>query len=434
MPQEIRMPALGQTTDELTILRWFKQVGDTITRGDLLLEVETDKATLEVEAAVSGELIEIVFEAGEVVASGTTIAYVADASNDAKPDVNPAEFAASQSVEQAVSLSQPDETMLETPEPSSTSAAYAQFVESQNVVASAMPAARSKSRVLARPTARHLARQHNIDLREVKGTGSGGLIEKRDVQAFIDKQLQKTAHSLRNAPAHKAVQSSEPVDTPVPPHRLKIAQQMTHSAQNIPQITLSVAIDMRCAQSFVEAQRSAGNTGLKMTHLLLLAISTALQQHPQVNTLWLDDGPRLRHLPHAHVGLAVAKDDQLLVVSIPEPARLALEELVTLTDAAVDRARRAKLSVTDLQPAAVTLSNLGMYHIDDFVALVEPGKTGIVAAGHIIDTAIPKDGGIHIIPQMRVRFSVDHRLVDGVLAAQFLTTLRETLETMVCAQ
>jgi pyruvate dehydrogenase E2 component (dihydrolipoamide acetyltransferase) len=170
---------------------------------------------------------------------------------------------------------------------------------------------------------------------------------------------------------------------------------------------------------------------LSYTHLILRAVAAALRQHPRLNRLWVADGPQFRPLPRADVGLAVAGEDTLLVVTIPEPDRLGWNELARVTQDAVRRARSGALVQTDTMPTAITVSNLGMYGVDEFHAIVDPDQTAILATGKIVEQVSVVNGGIHILPQMRMSLTVDHRVADGVLAAQFLNTLREYLESSV---
>ncbi|MSR82961.1 MAG: 2-oxo acid dehydrogenase subunit E2 [Candidatus Latescibacteria bacterium] len=375
MATEIRMPALGQTSDELRILRWLKAEGEAIKAGEPLLEVETDKATLEVEAAVAGILLKIVCAEEESAEAGAVIAYVGKEGE--RVDASPPPKVLSQASSSAGN---------QLPPPS--------------------------AKVLATPVARHLAREHAIDLGQVRGSGPGGRIEKKDVEALIGAGATQAAYT----------------DSPVPRHRQRIAQRVLQSAREVPQIRLTLAVDMEQARTLLEEERAAGLEGLTYTHLILRAAAQALRVHPHLNRVWLDQGPQYRSYAQADVGLVIAAEDNLLVATIPEPDKLPLGGLVAQVRGAVERARRGALTQQDAAPAALSVSNLGMYGVDEFEALVDPAQSAMLAVGRVADQVVVRDRGMYIAPQLKLSLSVDHRVADGALAAQFMQTLREILE------
>jgi pyruvate dehydrogenase E2 component (dihydrolipoamide acetyltransferase) len=428
MSREIRMPALGQVSDELLIVRWLKNEGDSVKLGEPLLEIETDKATLEVEAAEAGILLQITKQEGETVEVGTVIAVVG------KPG---------EKIQQA--------------KVASVQAAATPVTASQAIIG--VP-----GKVLAVPTARLLARENGIDITQISGTGPDGLVEKRDVQAAIDQKrevkitpvarqiarehnldlaqvsgsgpngriekrdLETLIHSAKPVPPMQPTLPMQEGDIPVPKHRQIIAQRLTQSVTTIPQIRLTMTANMSQPRTMLTTQRAAGLPKLSYTHLILRAVAAALRAYPRVNSLWINDGPRLRPLQRADVGLAIASDDNLLVATIPEPDRTSLTQLIRSTDEAIERGRRGTLSQIDLNPAAITVSNLGMYGVDDFEAIVDPSQTTILAVGRVAEQVIVVDGGIRVAPLMNLSLTVDHRVADGTLAAQFLNRIREELE------
>lgn len=393
MPHAMRMPALGQTSDELRIISWLKSEGESVKLGEPLLEVETDKAALTVESAFSGTLLRITHQAEETIPAGTVIAYVG----------TPGE-----------SLAEVDAALPAVPAEATSS----------NEQEEAPPAARD-GRVLALPSTRQLAREHGITLASVRGSGPGGRIERRDVRALIE-----AAASAPTLSAIPDASSNQPsfADQPVPRHRQVIAQRLTRSVQTIPQITLMASADMTQARALLDAQRAAGLASLSYTHLILRSVARALRAHPRLNTLWLAEGPKLRALPRANVGLVIASEDNLLVASIAEPDRMSLSELVKTVGQATQRGRNAALAQSDLEPAAITVSNLGMHRVDSFLAIVDPDQTAILAVGRVAKRVIASGGGIYIAPQVTLGLTVDHRVADGVAAAQFLETICADLE------
>jgi pyruvate dehydrogenase E2 component (dihydrolipoamide acetyltransferase) len=357
MPRPVRMPPLGATSNELRIVQWLKEVGATVEQGELLLEVETDKATLEVEAAVSGTLLAVLHGPGETVAAGEVLAFVGSPGEDVP----------------AVEASAPQET----------------------------------GKRQAVPVARKLAHEHGIDLASVHGSGPDGRIEKQDVLALID-----------TAPVRDG-------ESELSRHRRFIAERLTRSVQTIPQFSAAVDIDMHSAAAQVAQARAGGLTGLTYTHLLLRATAHALREYPALNRLWVSDGPRLRELQQVDVGLAVAGEDTLLVQTISEPDVVELSALVDLTERAVRLAREGR---TTAGPVAITVSNLGMLGVDRFSAIVDPDQTAILAMGAVTERVSAAAGEVRIGPWVELTLTVDHRVVDGVLAARFLAAIRASLE------
>ncbi len=360
MPRPVRMPPLGATSNELRIVQWLKDVGASVEQGDLLLEVETDKATLEVEAAVSGTLLAVLHGPGETVVVGEVLAFVGSPDEDVP----------------AVVPSLPQET-----------------VKRQAV-----------------PVARKLAHEHGIDLASVDGSGPGGRIEKQDVLALIDTAPMPQGESVLSR------------------HRRAVAERLTRSVQTIPQFSAAVDVDMGNAAALVAQARAGGLASFSYTHLLLRATAHALRECPALNRLWVSEGPRLRELVRADVGLAVAGEDTLLVQTISEPDILDLAALVDQTGRAERLAREGKMTGG---PVAITVSNLGMHGVDRFSAIVDPDQTAILAVGAVTERVSAAAGEVRIGPWVELTLTVDHRVVDGVLAARFLAAIRARLESDV---
>ena len=340
------MPPLGQTSDELRIVAWRKREGDAVAVGEPLLEVETDKATLEVEAAVAGVLLRIVHGEGQTVQAGAVIAHVGEPGEEA--------------------------------------------------------AAEAPARVQAAPAVRRLAQEHGIELAQVHGSGPGGRVERSDVLALVD----------GDGPGEL-----------VSRHRRSLAARLGRSAA-IPQFTVGVTVDMTVAAALVERGQ-----GITYTHVLLQAVAAALRAHPDLNRLWIDEGPRLRSLERTDVGLAVAGEETLLVVTIPEPDRLPLPALAEEVERAAAEARAGRISERYRGPVAVTLSNLGMVAVDRFAALIDPDQTAILAAGRVGARPAVVDGSLRAVPQLELALTVDHRVADGLAAGTFLAAIRDGLES-----
>ena len=386
MATPVRVPALAQTSDELRLTAWLKTEGEQVTEGEPLFEAETDKAELEVEATASGTLLRCLTGPGETVSIGTVVAWIGQPGED---------------IPQAVPG---------VPEAAATARRAPATVSPSPGVASpaSVSATDSSPRLPATPAARALARERGIDLAQVTGSGPGGRIERRDVLAALD-----------SASPRRADDGTTDV---VPPHRRAIAARLSRAA-TVPQFTVSRTVDARSALA-----RAAGLDGVTLTHVLLQAAAVALRAMPDVNRVWLDEGPRFLRLAHCHVGLAIAADDNLIVATIPEPDRLGLEDLVLTMRRAVDEGRRGRLSAVFTAPAAMTLSNLGMFGVDRFEAIVDPDQTAILAVGRAVERPAVTADGIAAVPQLDLALTVDHRTVDGAAAARFLAAVCAELE------
>ena len=386
MATPIRVPALAQTSDELRLTAWLKTEGEQVTEGEPLFEAETDKAELEVEATASGTLLRCLAGPGETVSIGTVVAWIGHPGEDIPQAVPGVPEAAATARRAPATVS---------PSPGVSSPA-------------SVSATDSSPRLPATPAARALARERGIDLAQVTGSGPGGRIERRDVLAALD-----------SASPRRADDGTTDV---VPPHRRAIAARLSRAA-TVPQFTVSRTVDARSALA-----RAAGLDGVTLTHVLLQAAAVALRAMPDVNRVWLDEGPRFLRLAHCHVGLAIAADDNLIVATIPEPDRLGLEDLVLTMRRAVDEGRRGRLSAVFTAPAAMTLSNLGMFGVDRFEAIVDPDQTAILAVGRAVERPAVTADGIAAVPQLDLALTVDHRTVDGAAAARFLAAVCAELE------
>ncbi len=370
------MPALGQSSDEMKLVQWFKAVGADVVEGEPLFEAESDKTTLEVEAAATGTVLQVLCQPGEIVASGTVIAWLGEAGEAVPSTSVPAPRA---------------------PAPGNSP------------VAAEAPGAAPEARVQATPAARTLAREHGLDISGVTGTGPEGRIERRDVQETIDK---------RGAGATAGALGGEPVA----PHRQAIARRLARATQ-VPHFSISKTIDATALREL-----AAELEGLTITHLLLQAVSAALLEHPSLDRTWSEPGPSYRRLGRGDVGLAVASADNLIVATVPCPAKLSLGQLTLTARRAASLAREGRLTQEFSGPVAVTVSNLGMFGIDRFEAVIDPDQCAILAAGQIRERPGVVDGTVRPVPQLDLTLSVDHRVADGAAAAAFLVAISDRLE------
>jgi pyruvate dehydrogenase E2 component (dihydrolipoamide acetyltransferase) len=274
--------------------------------------------------------------------------------------------------------------------------------------------------VQATPAARTLAREHGIELSGLLGTGPDGRIERRDVQEVIDKQ--GSAGSARRGSATAGSATAAPGEEPVPPHRQAIARRLARAAQ-VPHFSISKTIEATAMRRL-----AAEVDGLTITHLMLQAVSAALLEHPILDRTWSEDGPSYRRLGSGDVGVAVAAGDNLIVARVPCPANLSLEELAHTVRRATALAREGRLTQEFSGPVAVTVSNLGMFGVDRFEAVIDPDQCAILAAGQIQDRPGLVDGTVRSVAQLDLTLSVDHRVADGAAAAAFLVAISDRLE------
>lgn len=396
MAEQILLPPLGQTSDEMAIVVWYKKEGDSVAIAEPLLCVETDKAEVDVESAEEGVLLRILAQPGESLPSGAVLGWIGQP-GEAVPD----DAAGDPSVEGTPPVAEPPIQI-----PSLVEERPHQRT-SLETSAPATPADDATTRIQASPVVRKLAASLGVDLATVTGTGPGGRVERADVELAVTGAA---------APA---------ASTEVSSVRRAIARRLTKSVQTKPQFALQADLDASGAKALIAA---AGIPGLTYTHVLLRAMASALRAHPAMARIWDDDGPAYRNLAAPDIGLAVAGDDALYVVTIEEPDRIPLPELVERVRAAAERGRAGVLVPDDQRAAAISLSNLGMFGVDSFTAIVDPDQTAIVAAGAVRDRVRPVDGAPAVVPELSVTLTVDHRAADGAQAARYLADLRAAFE------
>jgi pyruvate dehydrogenase E2 component (dihydrolipoamide acetyltransferase) len=398
MAHSIVMPALEMAQETGKLLSWRKKEGEAIAKGEPLLEVETDKAVVEIESPADGILAGIKAQAGDVIPVGQTIAWI----------VNPGE---KPPVEEASSAS--GRRMDTKPAPAAAAAANTSV---------APPAAPASSARIS-PKARRLAREHGVDLSRVRGTGSEGEIQAEDVLAFV---ASGGAPVVTVAPAGAETPQAKAYATqPLSQVGRLMAERTTQSWTTAPHFFVSREIDagalLAAREKFGPAIEKERGVRLSHTDLLVAAVAHALEKHPLVNASWTGDGVRLH--PEINVGIAMAVDDGVVVGAIPGTNSKNLGEIATMRRDLTDRARGGKLRPADITGATFTISNLGMYKVDAFTAIIVSPQAAILAVGRIADRVVPVDGKPGIRPMMTLTLSCDHRVFDGARAATFLNDL-----------
>jgi pyruvate dehydrogenase E2 component (dihydrolipoamide acetyltransferase) len=393
---EVILPRLGQGMETGTIVRWLKSEGEPVAKGDPLFELDTDKVTQEVEAEASGVLLKIAVSEGEVPV-GKTVAFIGS-EGEAVPEADTAEEPPSDNVSQAL----PEAPR--TPEPASE------------------PPSSTNGRVKASPLARRLAREKSLDLQAIRGTGPEGRIVAEDVARAEGVEPKPASDNLAQA----QFVSGETERVSLTSIRKTIARRLTEAWQ-IPVFQLQTSADMTRANAVVAKLRERDpDVRVTVTDLLTKVSAQALMRHREVNAEFTEDAILLH--PSANVGIAVAAPQGLVVPVIRGVERLSLAEIAAARADVVGRARDNKLRAEDLEGGTFTISNLGMYAVESFTAVLNPPQAAIVAVGATEDRVVPLDGELAVRPMLTLTATFDHRAVDGAPAAAFLETLKENLE------
>jgi len=409
MASEVKLPRLGQGMEAGTINKWLKSEGDTVSKGEPLFEIDTDKVTQEVESDYEGVLLKIVLPQGEAPV-GQTIAYIGKAGEEVQ-DTVVEDGGAPQSAEKPAEAHERD------PERKEGREAAAAVAESQVPGgAEAVPGTGSTNgRVKASPLARRLAKERGIDLSTLQGSGPDGRIIARDVEQAPER-----------AAAPAAVPAGDIESVPLTNIRKTIAQRLT-AAWEAPVFQLTVSADMTRANELVARARELNpDVRITVTDVLAKVCAQALMRHRDVNVQYTDDA--LLKFPTANVGIAVAAPQGLVVPVLRSVERQSLVEIASARGDIVGRARENKLAMQDLADGTFTISNLGMYGIEQFVAVINPPQAAILAVGATLDTPVARGGEVVVRPMMTMTLTVDHRAVDGAEGADFLRTVKQFLE------
>ena len=414
MADEVKLPRLGQGMESGTIVKWLKAEGDQVEKGEPLYELDTDKVTQEVEAEASGVLLKITVAEGEADV-GTTIAVIGEQGEDV-------------SAIAAAATPQVAETTQEEGSPGfarQPERERALEVTAAEQVAEARPIEEGNgagARIKASPLARRIARERGIELGSLKGTGPEGRVVAEDVERAAASPAPATATVLAPAP------TGEIERIPLTSLRRTIARRLTEAWQ-APAFQIAMSADMTRAQGLhdrLAEQTKEGEPRPTVTDILTKACASALMRHRAVNALWAEDAIELN--PSANIGIAVAIDAGLVVPVIHQAERLAIAELAAARADIVTRARTGQLRQEDLDGGTFTISNLGMFGVERFVAVLNPPQAAILAVGAIESKAVPTETGFEARPLMTLTMTCDHRSLDGATAADFLRTVKAFLE------
>ncbi len=378
MASRVIMPKLTDSMEEGVVVKWRKAEGERVESGDVLAEIETDKAVMDLEAFASGTLLKILVPEGTTVPSGTLIGVIGDPDED---------------IRDILAGAQPSTARPSTPRPAPS--------------AVALP----EEDTLASPRVRTLAREHGIDLKSVKGSGPGGRIVERDLEPFLAKK--KEQPTVREVPLSQM--------------RKAIVRMTTQSKAPVPHFYVTIDVDMTEGLRVVEeSKRAAAPSPISITHLLIAASARALKQHPGLNASFA--GETIRIFSSIDIGIAVALEDGLIVPVLRDCGSKTLGQIVEAERILVARARKRELAPEEYTGATFLISNLGKFDVESFSAVILPPAATALAVGSVRETPVVRDGRVEVGHRMTLTLSCDHRVIDGAVAAQFLQTFKQALE------
>jgi len=435
MVTKVHMEALSPTMEEGEVIRWLKDEGDSVNEGDVLAEIETDKATMELTARGAGVLRKKILTEGETASVGTVIGVIADEDEDIGSVLDAAGDGA------AAPTGEEDGT--ETPEDgdAGTEAAAGPATKAEASAPSASRAMAAPAsgrgdggRVKASPLARKLAAEADLDLVLVEGSGPGGRITKDDVESAIRDGVDRQPVAAQAAPgARRFIEPSyegpEVEEVPVTQMRKTIAKRLTESLGPVPTFYLTVDVDMtRMTDARERMNQRLEADGLKVSvnDLLIKATAAALKRHPEVNAQW--HGDHIKRFHRVDIGVAVAVEEGLITPVVRGADQKGAAQIGAEVRELAGRAREKKLQPEEYTGATFSISNLGMFGIEEFTAIINPPEAGILAVGKVEDRVVVEDGEAMIMPRMKLTMSCDHRVVDGATGARFLQTLTGILE------
>ncbi len=411
----VTMPRLSDTMEEGTVATWLKSVGEEVEEGDILAEIETDKATMEFESFQSGTLLHIGLQEGESAKVDALLAIIGPAGTDVS-DV---------AKNFKVGGETPKEESKPEPKKEAPKAEVKKEAVSPSPSSNSVSSSTSNGRLFASPLAKKMAEEKGINLSQVNGSGENGRIIKRDIENFTPSATQPSAQVAKFVPS-----GQEDFDeVPNSNMRKAIAKNLAKSKFSAPHYYLNVEFDMENAIAFRAQYNSMPDTKISYNDMIVKACALALRQHPQVNSQWFDDRMQLNN--HVHIGVAVAVPDGLVVPVV----KFANEQSLTQIGAAVKefagKARNRKLTLDEMEGSTFTISNLGMFGIESFTSIINQPNSAILSVGTIVSKPVVKNGQVVPGNTMKLTMACDHRTVDGATGAQFLQTLKGYIENPV---
>lgn len=400
---EVTMPKMSDTMEEGTVVRWIKHEGDAVDKGQIIAEIETDKANVEMEAFEQGVISKILVHEGEAVPVGQPIAVIETAGAAAHPEA--------QAVIPEAPASAPPEAPEEVPQEPPAEAAVPE-----------------EERIMASPLARRMAEERGIDLSKIHGTGPNGRITETDIEDFLKAEKKEEAPTPPRPAEEAAPIPAEAEEQELSRMRKTIAERMAKSKQTIPHfyVTADVTMDW-AARTREELNAHEDQVKISFTDMIIKAAALALKEFPQVNSSFHEN--KLLMHKNINVGLAVALPDGLVAPVVHNADSMPLRQIAAETKELAKRARENTLTTTDYTGGTFTISNLGMFDVEEFAAIINPPESASIAVGTIRDMPVVEDDAITISKRMKMTISADHRVLDGAVAAQFLNKVKSYLES-----
>lgn len=416
MPEGVKvvtMPRLSDTMTDGTVAVWHKKVGDAVSEGDILADIETDKATMEFESFNSGTLLYIGVQEGESAPVDSILAIIGKEGTDISG------VAANFGKEKPAAAPKKEET-----------------TKQETTQAPAEVSANTGERIFASPLAKRIAQEKGIDLSKVKGTGENGRITKADVENFTPSAQtttsQPTAETAQPQAAQKLVAGvGETLSEEVKNSQMRkvIAKRLSESKFTAPHYYLNIEVDMDNAMASRSVINSLPDTKVSFNDMVIKAVAMALKKHPKVNSQWKDEATVLHH--HVHIGVAVAVDEGLVVPVLKFADSLSLSQIGANVKDLASRSRSKKIQPSEMEGSTFTISNLGMFGIESFTSIINQPNSAILSVGAIVEKPVVKNGQIVVGNTMKLTLACDHRTVDGATGAEFLQTLRHYIENPV---
>ena len=401
MAEVINMPRLSDTMEEGTLAKWFKKVGDTVKEGEILAEIETDKATMEFESFHDGTLLHIGIDEGSTAPVDSIIAIIGSKGEDISSFLKNADLKVKE---------EPKPEVKEEPKP--------EIKEEPKPVSNNKPS----DRILVSPLAKRLAKEKGIDISSVKGTGDNGRVIKRDIDSFKPSnysqfsqpspQLKESFYEIQNSTMRKA-----------------IAKRLSDSKFSAPHYYLNIELEMDNMISFRKQFIQTQNIKISFNDIIAKAVSLSLAKHPKVNSRWYDD--KIIFNEHVHLGVAVAVDDGLIVPIVKFANSKDLPQINSEIKDFAERAKSKKLTPAEIEGSTFTISNLGMFGIESFTSIINQPNSAILSIGAIVQKPIIKNNEVVAGNTMKLTLACDHRTVDGATGSLFLKTLKEYIENPV---
>ena len=410
MAEVINMPRLSDTMEEGTLAKWFKKVGDTVKEGEILAEIETDKATMEFESFYDGVLLHIGIDEGSTAPVDSIIAIIGSKGEDISEIINN-DIPVVKEKPTPVAKEEPTPVVKEEPTPVAK-----EQVKPVSIISM------SNDRILISPLAKKLADEKGIDISAIKGSGDSGRIIKRDIDSF-----KPSNYSQFSQPRPHLKESS--YETQNSAMRKAIAKRLTDSKFSAPHYYLNIELEMDNIISFRKQFIQTQNIKISFNDIIAKAVSLSLAKHPKVNSRWYDD--KIIFNEHVHLGVAVAVDDGLIVPVVKFSNSKDLPQINTEIKDFAERAKNKKLSPSEIEGSTFTISNLGMFGIESFTSIINQPNSAILSIGAIAQKPIVKNNEVVVGNTMKLTLACDHRTVDGATGSLFLKTLKEYIENPV---